>query len=422
MGNFGTMGVDWEERINFDRMRKERLAKAKKALDESGLAALFVLRTEDARYLTGFRHHLGPAFIVGNVTTVLPRGGDPVVFTHDLDRSHTMPWMRPDQFRPRANFRERAGIIDFCTRVKELMGDLNGETVGIDIYTPLIAQILKEQFPKTEFVDGYEVLLKAKMVKTEDEIECMRIATAITEAGMDAALRILKPGVRECEVLAEAWRTMTALGSEWTQCANIVASGPYTYPYRRYTSDRIIRKGDLVIIDIGGCFNGYWGDFTRTWICGDVLPTKEQIELHQDVYWHLFEACSQAKPGNTNADVVAAAEPYVRDSLGHSSGVNPWEPPFFSRVSHRSPVTLQKNMVINTEPYGGKEGVGGFRLEQNTIVGDPPEIITTYPFEGRLVKEPHPLDKTTGRTSQFYQKFMNEFFKKYNIDREKMGI
>ncbi|GIS07823.1 MAG: hypothetical protein CM15mP111_4380 [Hyphomicrobiales bacterium] len=52
------------------------------------------------------------------------------------------------------------------------------------------------------------------------------------------------------------------MGSEWTQCSNIVASGPYTAPYRRFTSDRIIRNGDPVIIDIGACFNGYYGDLT----------------------------------------------------------------------------------------------------------------------------------------------------------------
>ncbi len=401
MSQFGLMGVDWEQRINFDRLRRERLDKAKKALKESGLAALLVLRTEDARYLTSFRHHLGPAFIVGNVTTVLPKDGEPIVFTHDIKRASSMPWMTKDQFQPRANFREPAGIVDFCDRIKGLLGDLKGERVGVDIYTPIIAEIFKEQFPETEFVSGYETLLEAKMIKTEDEIECLRAATAITEAGMDAALRVLKPGVRECEVLSEAWRTMTAMGSEWTQCANIVASGPYTHPYRRFTSDRIMRHGDLVIIDIGGCYNGYWGDFTRTWICGDVLPTQEQIDLHQDVYWHLFEACGTAKPGNTNADVVAAAEPYVRDSLGHGAGVNPWEPPFFSRVSHKNPITLRKNMVINTEPYGGTPETGGFRLENNTRIDDEPEITTTYPFEARLLKETHPLDKTTGRTAQY---------------------
>ena len=191
---------------------------------------------------------------------------------------------------------------------------------------------IRETFPKTEFVDGYQsVLMRAKEIKTQDEIACLKIANAITEAALDKALEFLRPGVRECEVLAVAWHTMTAMGSEWTQCSNIVASGPYTAPYRRFTSDRIIRNGDLVIIDIGACFNGYWGDLTRTWICGNVKPTPEMKDLHQKCYDALFNAGGAViKPGATNADVFAQADPYVLDSLGHGAGVNPWEAPYFS--------------------------------------------------------------------------------------------
>jgi Xaa-Pro aminopeptidase len=195
-------------------------------------------------------------------------------------------------------------------------------------------------------------------------------------------------------VLAAAWHKMTALGSEWTQCSNIVASGPNTAPYRRVTSDRIIRSGDLVVIDIGGCFNGYWGDFTRTWICGDGAATDAQVELHQQAYDALFSACAAAKPGNTNADVFAAAGGYVLgDSLGHGSGTNPWEPPFFSSQSAHDPTTLAPGMTMNIEPYAGEPGVGGFRVENNLLVTDEgPRIYTTFPFCEALLDRPHPLD------------------------------
>src|SRR4029078_1469128 len=99
-----------------------------------------------------------------------------------------------------------------------------------------------------------------KIIKTQDELACLRLANALTEAAMDAALRVMKPGIKECEVLAEAWRVMTELGSEWSQCSNIVTSGPYTAPYRRFTSDRIIQNGDAGIIHIGAGLHGYWRD------------------------------------------------------------------------------------------------------------------------------------------------------------------
>ena len=83
MPEFGTMGVDWEERINLDRLRRERLQRAKDALDKSDLNALFVFRLEDVRYLTSFRSHMGPVAILGLAAVVLPRGGDPILCTLD---------------------------------------------------------------------------------------------------------------------------------------------------------------------------------------------------------------------------------------------------------------------------------------------------------------------------------------------------
>jgi Xaa-Pro aminopeptidase len=398
--DFGFMQVDWEERINFDRLRRDRVAKAQAALAASEADVLFVFRTEDARYLTSYRHHLGPAVIIGNATVVLTKDAPPILFTMDEDHCKArMPWLGPGQVQPRANFRELAGIKEFADRVHGLLGSLDGKTIGVDIYSPSIAQGLQQAFPKCRFVDGYEILMQAKMIKTEDEILCLKAATSITEAAMDAAIRALRPGIRECEVLAIAWQTMTALGSEWTQCANIVASGPYTAPYRRFTSDRVIRLGDLVIIDIGACFNGYWGDFTRTWVCGDVAPTAEQIDLHQKCYDALYRASVACRPGNTNADVVAAAgEENVLSSLGHSSGTNPWESPHFSVTSKRHPMELRPMMTVNLEPYRGKPGIGGFRLENNLVIReDGPEIYTNYPFDARLLKDVHPLDTTTSR-------------------------
>ncbi|MBT3352032.1 MAG: aminopeptidase P family protein [Nitrospinaceae bacterium] len=400
LGDHGLMGVDWEERINFDRMRKERLQRAKDALDASDVDALFVFRTEDCRYLTGFRSHLHPTASLGMAACVLAKGQEPYIFSMDDDHVHArMTWLASEQIQKRANLRDISAVKDWAKRVEGLIGNLDGKKVGVDLWSPSIEKHLKEAFPKTEFVDGYVVLMKAKIIKTQDEIHCLKAATVITEAGMHAALDFLKPGVKECEVLAVAWETMTALGSEWTQCANIVCSGPYTAPYRRLTSDRIIRMGDPVIIDIGGCFNGYWGDFTRTWICGDIMPTPEQIEWHMNSYNAVWDSCEASKVGNTTLDVYKAAEPYVLDSLGHGSGTNPWELPYFSPAAYDDPLDLEEGMTFNLEPYAGKVGIGGFRLENNVVVRkEGPDVYTPYPYDERLVTDVHKLDTSTGRT------------------------
>jgi len=406
MSDIGIIPVDWEDRFDPKRMIRERLARAKEALRNSDLAALFVFRTEDARYLMGYRHHLGPAFIMGNAVVVLGRDSEPVMWNMDYEQCRArMPWFKPEQIQPRANFRETVGMKRWAEQVEGFVGSLRGKKVGVDIWDLNMEKAIRETFPQTEFVDGYQsVLMRAKEIKTQDEIHCLKIANAMTEAALEKALEFLRPGVRECEVLAVAWHAMTAMGSEWTQCSNIVASGPYTAPYRRFTSDRIIRNGDLVIIDIGACFNGYYGDLTRTWVCGNVKPTKEMKELHQKCYDALFNASAKVRPGVTNAEVFAAADPYVLDSLGHGAGVNPWESPAFSPHSKDQPIVLKEGMVFNLEPYAGKPGVGGFRLENDHIVTkDGCEIYTTYPFDERLVIDLHPLDKTTGRTRQSAQ-------------------
>lgn len=401
MSDVGLIPTDWEARFDPRRMLRERLDRAKQALDNSNADVLFVFRTEDARYLMGYRHHLGPAFIMGNAVVVLARGKEPILWTMDYEHCKLrMPWLDKDQIQPRANFREPAAMKRWAEQVEGFVGSLAGKTIGVDIWDLNLEKAIRETFPKSTFVDGYQsILMRAKEIKTQDEIACLKIANAITEAAMDRAIEFLRPGVKECEVLAVAWHTMTAMGSEWTQCSNIVCSGPATAPYRRFTSDRIIRNGDPVIIDIGAGYNGYWGDLTRTWICGTVKPTEEMKEWHQKCYDALFNAGGAVKPGATNADVFAQADPYVLDSLGHGAGVNPWEAPYFSPASKDSPVVLKEGMVFNLEPYAGKPGVGGFRLENDHIVTkDGVDIYTTYPFDERLVKELHPLDPTTGRT------------------------
>jgi len=396
----GLIGVDWEERVDFDRLRRERLAKAQAALAKSEADLLFVFRTEDARYLTGYRHHLGPTPLLGNATVVLTADAPPLLFTMDYEHCRArMPWLSAESLQPRANFREEVGIRKWAEQVQAIFGSLEGKVIGVDLWSPTLEAGLRKAFPDSAFVDGYNILCDAKIIKTNDEIACLKVANSITEAGMHAALRVLEPGVRECEVLAAAWYKMTSLGSEWTQCSNIVASGPYTAPYRRFTSDRLIREGDPVIIDIGGCFNGYWGDLTRTWICGDIRPTEAQRDLHQRCYDALWNACAASTVGNTTADVFAAADPYVLDSLGHGSGMAPWEPPFFSPHTKDDPMDLRAGMQFNLEPYAGTPGIGGIRLENNLVVTESgPDIYTTYPFDERLVVDLHPLDTSTGRT------------------------
>jgi len=409
MSEFGFMGVDWEERIDFGRMRRERLQRAKDAMEKAGCDLLLIFSLEDVRYLTGFRSHLGPVALLGMAGAVLPRGGEPLLCTHDIVHSRTrMPWIKPENIMDRPFIRTEGGTKKFADEIRARVGKLAEGKIGVDIMTFGLSQWLPKCFPKAQFIDGRDIINNAKMIKTQDEIECQYIANMITEAGFQALLDNLKPGVKECELLSLAWQKFTELGSEWSQCSNIVCSGPYTAPYRRFTSDRVIREGDMVIVDIGACFNGYWGDFTRTYVCGNILPTKEQIALHQESYNTLFNACSEAVVGKTNADIGKHLNSPTGNpnsdglSGGHGAGVNPWEPPWVANLSPDAIIPLQEGMLFSIEPYAGKPGIGGFRLENQVFVGKKdPNVFTKLSFDERLVKDVHPLDKSTGRKRSY---------------------
>lgn len=381
MTEYGHMGVDWEERINFDRLRRERLAKVRAAMEKLDTDALIVFRPENTRYITGFRSLWYPVCNIGLPRTILTKEGTPILYSDSYAKltKERIPWLLPENIRPWGNPEEW----------KRTLGKHAEGKIGVDIWTPRMFELLPKIFPKAKFTDGHKVMQEAQLIKTRDEIECLKAAETITEAGLDAALNFLRPGLKECEVLAVAWGEMTRLGSEYFQCSNIVASGPNTAPYRKVTSDRIIKRGDLVILDIGGCYNGYWGDITRTWICGDSRPTKEQRQLHQACYNSLLSACEACKSDNTTADVYRAAEPNILDGrLGHGSSLSPWEPPLFNAFSKDDPMKLCVGMAFNLEPYTGKPGVGGFRLEHQVLVTETgPEIYSTYPFDERLLDQ-----------------------------------
>lgn len=395
MKEFGTMGVDWEQRVDFARMRRERVEKAKDALAASEADALFVCRHEDARYLTGYRVQYGPVASVSLPPVVLPKGEDPILYTGDW-RFENMPWMGERMLKEGRHHNAYKNTFEFAKSVKKQVPKLSGKCViGLDLVNMKLLKEYQQAFPGAEFVDGYAILQKAKVIKTKDEQECERQAAIITEAGMDAGYRALKnAGLRECEVLGDIWKVCFSLGGEWTQTGGTVCSGTYTWRHPLITTDRIIKKGDLVVIDIGSCFNGYWGDFTRTWICGeDMEPTDEQIDLHQEAYDAQFASNDAMRAGNTTYDVFKAGRTPHGWPGGHGCGMHCWEEPFLSSSPETAQV-LEPGMLADPSTYAWIPGVGGVACENQVFVteGDP-EIITTYPFEERLIRKFHPMDK-----------------------------
>lgn len=134
MSDMGLIGVDWESRIDFARLRRERLAKAKDALDSSDADVLFILRAEDVRYLTGFRCHMGPTPLLGDAisTAILPKGDDPYLFTMDFAHSRArMDWMEPDRIFPERSYSLTMGFRSGRRRSRRWLAILQGKSSGL---------------------------------------------------------------------------------------------------------------------------------------------------------------------------------------------------------------------------------------------------------------------------------------------------
>lgn len=389
----GLLGVEWEQRVDFDRMRRHRLAKAQQAAKEADLDALVLLREENWRYATGVRTLRMPYTWFGRGAAVIPAEGDPILYNRDhLYLSRKAPWVRPWLPEPAFHVATTsvAGSLALAKDIKARLAakGIRSRTLGVDVWTGGTYEAFPMAFPETEFADGHAVLAKAVMAKSRDEVACIRNACAVTGTGMEAARAALKPGVRECEVQAEAFRTMYGLGSEWFMSSGAVCSGPGSAPFRGFVTDRIVHPGEPVVISIGGAFNGYFGGLCRTWLCGASRnPPIALREMHAKARSALEAAEAAVKAGETAGAVVDAARRFVPvDGLGHGIGLSGIEPPLIGTYPGcNQELRLETGMVLYLESYAGEPGLGGIRLGDTVAVGEAGcTVLSRYPFDEQL--------------------------------------
>jgi Xaa-Pro aminopeptidase len=167
----------------------------------------------------------------------------------------------------------------------------------------------------------------------------------------------------------------------------IVASGGNTSPYRRWATDKMIRQGDLIIVDINAVGpSGYFIDFVRCFKCAEKM-TQTEIDLYREVYDSMYAGIEQFKPGNTTADVAKCFPEYDDDKYGtvtlqqfaHSIGITLYEGMWVSRAySLEYPAEIKENMYFAVETFAGHQGLPQTcRLEENILVsGEGPVLFT----------------------------------------------
>jgi Xaa-Pro aminopeptidase len=270
--------------------------------------------------------------------------------------------------------------------LKNIDGAATAARVGTDALSPTFGQLLPMAFPNAELVDGELAMRTARRVKTAEEVEALRGATRVAEAGLTAALSELSPGITEQSLTGAMLEAMAAGGvsTSATQDGAWVTSREHRW--RQGPRDRRIADGDLVAFASGALADGYVGEVGRTVPVGDVSGADELFDRSNALWEKLIAAC---KPGAPASDLLAAYEvadePLPPMPVAHGLGLG-FDPPV---VSPDLPATsaeehLDPGTVLAVTGYVWAQGVGAvYQRDAVLITGDGAEVLTTSPSFSR---------------------------------------
>jgi Xaa-Pro aminopeptidase len=404
---FGLMAVDWEGRINVERLRQDRLNRIKAALKKSELGALLCFDMNNIRYITAT--HIGTWAMDKLVRfSLLAQDDEPILWDFGSAARHHQiycPWLGE---RSRAGISTLRGAThpgsglaeDVAKKIKlelEKRG-LHNEPVGVDVIEMPVLFALQAQGIKV--VDGQQLMHEVRKIKTQDEITLLNTATMMVDAAYDELYRFMKPGVKENECVGVVSKVLYDLGSEHVEGVNAI-SGERCSPHPHVYTDRVLRPGDPAFFDILHSYNGYRTCYYRTFAVGSASPAM--VDAYKRSRDYMDAAISIVKPGITTADVVklwpkaqefgfANEEAAFALQYGHGVGLSIWEKPIFSRlVSLDHPEVIEEGMVFALETYWpASDGWSAARLEEEVVVTkDGCEVITRFPSEKLLVAGTH---------------------------------
>ena len=404
----GHMGVDYEMRVDFDRLRKYRIGRAKESLSASDCGAFLLFDFYNIRYTT----QSWVSGALGDKMTryaLLTRAGEPMLWDFgSAVRHHKLysPWLKVENNRPgmlgmRGAVAPSAGLME--SAVKEIKGLLEDAgvahlPVGIDIVEP--AFLFEMQRQGLTVVDCQQEMLDARLIKNQDEIMLLNQAAAMVDGVYQNIVDVLKPGIRENEIVALANKRLYEMGSDQVEAINAI-SGERCNPHPHNFTDRIIRPGDQAFFDIIHSFNGYRTCYYRTFAVGSSTPS--QRDAYTKAREWMDAAINAVKVGTDTAAIAKVwpkAEEFGFDSelaafglqFGHGLGLGLHERPIISRHnSLENPIEIRPGMVFALETYcPASDGVSAARIEEEVVVTDSGvHILTKFPAQELFVANPY---------------------------------
>ena len=405
MGSFGIAGVDWQQRVNWDRLRSYRLNRARERMREHGLGALLLMYDENVRYVTSTLTPGWNRLKPGLRYALLCEGAEPILFEQGdigFQIQRHAPWIPKENVRWSYAWIKGAAGAASTQQVKKFTDAIVAELKKYDVFdkplgTDFIDINMLRAFERAglNWTDGMTPMMEARAIKNEDEQECMRIVGAIGDAAHWEVLQILRPGLTENQVTAHIMDYLYSIpGMEDVEDV-IVSSGPNTWPNWRTFSDRIIKPGDIVFVDLAALtWNGYKSCYYRTY-CAGKKPTDEQCKIYALALKWLYDSIGAVKPGATTRDIAlkwpSAKEAWgyeeedqaAANLWGHGLGLAQYDQPVISRIwSLDHPLEIRPGMVFALETQHGKMLEWGVRIEEMLIVHeDRTEIISNFPVE-----------------------------------------
>jgi Xaa-Pro aminopeptidase len=400
----GVMGVDWEQRVDFERLRKYRVGRVRQQLEQSDLGGVLLFETSNIRYLTST--HIGYwAFNKGERYALVTRTGEPRIWDFgSAAKAHRLqhPWMSPDHsvggntglqgaIAPTAGLQKRAAAEIASVLEEEGVGDM---PLGVDMAETSV--FLALQGAGITVRDGQQLMMLAREIKSSDEIMLLTQACAMVDGVYQDIYEFLKPGIRESDVVALAHKRLFEMGSEFVEAINSIA-GERCSPHPHVFSDRLIRPGDQAYFDIIHAYNGYRTCYYRTFVVG--RATQAQRDAYNQAREWMDAAIELVKPG-TSTDEIARVWPHAEEfgfesemeafglQFGHGVGVGLHERPIISRLnSIDDPIEIKEGMLFALETYApASDGRSAARIEEEVVVTpEGPKIITLFPAEELMV-------------------------------------
>lgn len=357
-------------------MRFDTQARIARLLTLTGIDAVAVVPGANLRYYTGLEMHLSE-----RPTVALFSDAGHAMILPELEVPQLAA--RPDMDVQVFSWGDAEGYAGaFQAAVAALR--LQNSPLGVDGLTMRVFEYLAFQAAGVaQIKDVSADLLDIRARKTDDEVDAMRRAIAITEAALAQVVAAVRPGQTERQIADALNTALRAQGSQGLAFEALVQSGPNSGVPHGAVTDRELAEGDFLLIDFGGRYNGYPADITRTFCLGQ--PTHDMRRIYQTVLAANRAGIAAAQPGALAGDVDRAARQVIEDAgygeyfihrTGHGLGLDTHEMP---QVAAGSTQTLEAGMVFTVEPGIYVPGLGGVRIEDDVLLTeDGVEVLTRY--------------------------------------------